>query len=218
MSGARTPIGLSRLHFPVTTLGPGQRIGIWFQGCSIRCPGCISADTWAFTKTPSTVADVLAAIRSWLPVTDGITISGGEPFDQALALETLLRTLRSESAADILVFSGYPLEALATKLLRMSGLIDAIVTDPFERTTAQTRRLRGSDNQRLTFLTPIGRSRFAVYEQPLDHRERSLDIAFDESGAIWLAGIPHRDDLTRLSTLLEAQGHRVTTSEDKSCR
>lgn len=37
---------LSRLHFPVTTLGPGRRIGVWFQGCSIRCAGCISRDTW----------------------------------------------------------------------------------------------------------------------------------------------------------------------------
>ncbi|MCT5046402.1 radical SAM protein, partial [Pseudomonas aeruginosa] len=27
-------------------MGTGRRLGIWFQGCSIRCPGCISADTW----------------------------------------------------------------------------------------------------------------------------------------------------------------------------
>lgn len=39
-------LALSRMHFPVTTLGPGDRIGIWFQGCSIRCTGCISKDTW----------------------------------------------------------------------------------------------------------------------------------------------------------------------------
>ncbi|WP_461325238.1 4Fe-4S cluster-binding domain-containing protein [Bradyrhizobium diazoefficiens] len=39
-------ISVSRIHFPVTTLGPGRRLGIWFQGCSIRCPGCISMDTW----------------------------------------------------------------------------------------------------------------------------------------------------------------------------
>jgi anaerobic ribonucleoside-triphosphate reductase activating protein len=151
-------------------------------------------------------------------VAEGITISGGEPFDQVPALETLLRSLRSESAADILVFSGYPLEALETHLSRMRDLIDAIVTDPFDRTTAQTLRLRGSDNQRLTFLTPLGRLRFAAYEQRRDDRDRSLDIAFDETGAVYLAGIPHRGDLARLRSLLEAKGHRVTTSEDKSCR
>ena len=40
-------IGLNRVHFPVTALGPGRRVGIWLQGCSIRCPGCMSLDTWA---------------------------------------------------------------------------------------------------------------------------------------------------------------------------
>ena len=60
MSPTGTPISLSRLHFPVTTLGPGRRIGIWFQGCSIRCPGCISADTWAFRTAAAMVTDVLA--------------------------------------------------------------------------------------------------------------------------------------------------------------
>jgi anaerobic ribonucleoside-triphosphate reductase activating protein len=147
MSPASTPIDLSRLHFPVTALGPGRRIGIWFQGCSIRCPGCISADTWAFRTAAATVADVLASAQTWLPAANGITISGGEPFDHIGALEALLRDLRSRGAADILVFSGYSLEALGGHLSRMGGLIDAIVTDPFERESPQTLRLRGSDER-----------------------------------------------------------------------
>lgn len=218
MSDTRIPIGLSRLHFPVTTLGPGKRIGIWFQGCSIRCPGCISVDTWASAKSPLTVGDVIASIRPWLPTAGGITISGGEPFDQVEALETLLRILRSESTVDILVFTGHPLEAIVAHLQRMSGLIDAIVTDPFERATEQTKRLRGSDNQRLLFLTQRGRSCFTQYNRPRDDGDRRLDAAFDENGAVWFAGIPGRGDLSRLRELLEAGGHRVTTSEDKSCR
>jgi anaerobic ribonucleoside-triphosphate reductase activating protein len=218
VSRASTPISLSRLHFPVTTLGPGRRIGIWFQGCSIRCPGCISADTWAFSTTASTLGDVVTSVETWLPAADGITISGGEPFDQVEALEALLGELRSRSTADVLVFSGYSLEALDDHLSRMGGLIDAIVSDPFKRETPQTLRMRGSDNQRLTLLTPLGRRCFAACEQPRDETDRRLDIAFGDDGAIWFAGIPQRDDLARLRMLLEAQGHRVMTSEDKSCR
>ena len=31
--------------FPlVTTLGPGRRIGLWLQGCSFRCPGCMTPE------------------------------------------------------------------------------------------------------------------------------------------------------------------------------
>ena len=40
-------IAINKAHYPVTVLGPGQRIGIWFQGCRIHCPGCVSQDTWA---------------------------------------------------------------------------------------------------------------------------------------------------------------------------
>jgi len=218
MSSANLSISLSRLHYPVTALGPGRRVGIWFQGCSIRCPGCISADTWAATKPSFAVGDVLVSIKPWLIVADGITISGGEPFDQAEALELLLRGLRAERAGDILVFSGYPLEALQAHLSRMDGLIDAIVSDPFERTATQSLRLRGSDNQRLTFLTPLGRQRFAPYQMSRDDRDRHLDVAFDDAGAVWFAGIPDRDDFARLNAWLTAQGHRVATSEDKSCR
>ena len=102
-----TTLNLSRLHYPVTTLGPGRRVGIWFQGCSIRCPGCVSVDTWAAGQGGTTVSAVLAAVSPWLVTADGVTISGGEPFDQVDALLALLRGLRSAGAEDILVYSGY---------------------------------------------------------------------------------------------------------------
>ncbi len=75
-------LNLSRIHFPVTTLGPGNRIGIWFQGCSIRCKGCISVDTWGMKKGSVSVDEIISVIDPWLDMADGITISGGEPFDQ----------------------------------------------------------------------------------------------------------------------------------------
>ena len=39
-------IRVNRVARPVTVLGPGRRLGLWVQGCSIRCPGCASEDTW----------------------------------------------------------------------------------------------------------------------------------------------------------------------------
>src|SRR5215831_1013285 len=90
-------ISISRIHFPVSTLGPGQRIGIWFQGCSIRCPGCISMDTWAEGRGITTVEEVINSIIPWLSKADGITISGGEPFDQPDALLELTARIRSKT-------------------------------------------------------------------------------------------------------------------------
>lgn len=209
-----TPIAISRLHFPVTALGPGPRVGIWMQGCSIRCPGCVSMDTWTHGRGMTTVEKVIDAIRPWLDRAAGVTISGGEPFEQPQALATLLRELRCASAADILVFTGYPREAIEPELRRLDGLVDALVTDPFDHLAPQTLALRGSDNQRLHLLTPLGLERFASYERAADAREQSLDLMFDDDGAIWLAGIPKRNDLRRLQSLLRSQGHNLTVSED----
>ena len=205
-------LSLSRVHFPVTTLGPGQRLGIWFQGCSIRCAGCISADTWGPGHRRLTLAQLLSDLQPWLDEADGITISGGEPFDQFDALLQLLSGLRQRSRADILVYSGYTLEQLEPRLRDAHGLIDALISDPYQQEQTQSLVLRGSDNQRLSLLTELGHARFQQYERPLLSDEKALDLMFDESGSIWMAGIPRRDDLLRLRDLLEEQGHQLQLS------
>lgn len=210
-----TAIAISRIHFPVTRLGPGRRIGIWLQGCSIRCPGCISADTWAADRGATTVEVVMAAIAAWLPAADGITVSGGEPFDQPEALAALLTALRLRSAADIFVYTGHPFAAVAGALAGMPGLIDAVMSDPFDLAAPQTLALRGSDNQRLHLLTALGRERFAAYDRPVEAHDLGVDLMLDDEGTVWLAGIPARDDLHRLQAVLEAAGHRLATSVDR---
>ncbi len=212
------PLQLSRVHFPVTTLGPGQRLGIWFQGCSIRCSGCISADTWGPGRTVVDVASLLEQVAPWLDQADGVTISGGEPFDQFDALLQMLVGLRQRTAADILVYSGHPLETLQPMLAQARDLIDAVISDPYLEQADQSLALRGSDNQRLTLLTALGRSRLAGLERASTPADKALDLMFDATGTVWMAGIPRRGDLLRLRELLRAQGHQVQTSAHTSSR
>lgn len=200
-------IYLSRLHYPVTTLGPGRRIGIWFQGCSIRCPGCVSADTWVQGRTATTVAEVVSAVARWLPEANGVTISGGEPFDQPDALAALLVDLPLAVDQDVLVFSGYPFEHIASHSSLVGGQIDALISDPYRVDMPQTLPLRGSDNQRLHQLTDLGRDRFSAFQAPVTAGHRSLDVMFDTDGTVWLAGIPRPGDMDRLRDILGAQGH-----------
>lgn len=207
---------LSRVHFPVTTLGPGKRIGIWFQGCSIHCPGCISADTWSTGHGHTTLAALLERLADYLPHADGITISGGEPFEQPDPLVALLVALRRATNGDILVYSGHPIESLTQTLAKASGLIDALITDPFELHSAHSHPLRGSDNQRMHLLTALGRDRFAQYERTLTEQDKSLDVMFDEDGSVWFAGIPSRGDFQRLRDLLNDEGHVVHISANKA--
>lgn len=203
---------LSRLHFPVTTLGPGRRVGVWFQGCSIQCPGCISPDTWTMGQGATDLDSVLSAVAAWAPDADGLTISGGEPFDQPQALADLIAGWRALSDTDVLVFTGHPFATVEPWQARHPGLIDALVAEPFELGASQTRALRGSDNQTLHILSPRG-ARFAAFERPAEPTDRRLDVMFDADGGAWFAGIPARGDFVRFRQAMRAAGHQIQLSD-----
>jgi anaerobic ribonucleoside-triphosphate reductase activating protein len=191
-------------------------VAIWLQGCSIRCRGCISSDTWAPDRGITTVEEVFKLIRNWLKLADGVTVSGGEPFDQIDALRELLMNIRRAHRGDILVYSGYSFESLQEKLKSFDGLIDALIADPFEISATQSLALRGSDNQRLLTFTPVGKERFRRFERAVNASDRHLDVMFDDAtGEVWFAGIPVRGDFSRLAELLSARGHSMTTTSDK---
>lgn len=169
-------------------------------------------DTWAEGKGATTVSQVLVALAPWLAQADGITISGGEPFDQPEALECLLRGVSRTAVQDVLVYSGYPFERLADLPIVSSGLIDALITDPFVVNAPQTLPLRGTDNQRLHLLTDLGQRNFAQFQSASPKATPSLDVMFDDDGTVWIAGIPKPGDLHRLRDLLGHQGHEIRTT------
>lgn len=210
-----TGIAISRLHFPVQSLGPGRRVGVWVQGCSIRCPGCISVDTWATGHDTIEVESVLESIASWARQADGLTISGGEPFEQIEALVALVEGWRRLSDADVLIFTGYEFSEVRSYFDNVSGLADAVITGPYRSQAPQTLALRGSDNQELHILTDKG-VRFAEYERLAEPKDRRLDVMFDREGSIWFAGIPARGDFRKLRRVLKAEGHQVIISDEVS--
>jgi anaerobic ribonucleoside-triphosphate reductase activating protein len=172
-------------------------------------------DTWAEGRGSTTVEEVVNSVNPWISKADGITISGGEPFDQPDALFELTARIRSKTEADILVFTGYPWASIRDMVGTSPATIDALVTGPFDFEEKQTLALRGSDNQELHFITEKGRARFASFERLADERDRSIDVMFDENGDVWFAGIPARNDFRRLQELLESNGSTLDTSEDK---
>jgi anaerobic ribonucleoside-triphosphate reductase activating protein len=171
-------------------------------------------DTWAAKPASETVEALLAGSAAFR-VADGLTVTGGEPFDQPEALLALLRGWRDLNGGDVLVFSGHPLEAIAARLEALRSLIDCVVTGPFRASAGQTLALRGSDNQRLVCLTELGRQRFAAYERKLNASDRVLDVLFDNTtGEVFMAGIPTPGDMLRLAAALGDLGHMVSVTED----
>lgn len=207
-------VRLNKAHFPVRGLGPGQRVGVWFQGCSIRCRGCVSLDTWALRPESTVDADkVLTWCISHLAMgANGLTVSGGEPFDQPEALTYILERLRSlgdesELNFDILCYTGYGFDEVAHRFAKVLKLLDAIVSEPFEEHLPTEKYLCGSDNQVLRILSNKGHGRFQPVG-PQVPQEKHMDVSITKD-ALYLAGIPREHDLEQLRKALASRGVNV---------
>lgn len=133
--------------------GPGVRTAIWVQGCTIRCPGCCNPEL--FTKrggTETVIADVVERCHD----VEGLTVVGGEPFEQVEGLAALVRAL--PAGCSKLVFSGYAIEELRARACPHTDAvldhIDVLVDGRYDASKPDdSRRYIGSTNQRVHFLT-----------------------------------------------------------------
>lgn len=97
---------IARILSPVHSLGPGERVCVWTQGCDKRCKGCISPELWPFSGKEideNILANVIIQVAQ-KGNCNGITISGGDPFAQPKPLLKLLKLLR-DKVDDILVYN-----------------------------------------------------------------------------------------------------------------
>lgn len=204
-------IRLNKAHFPVTTLGYGRRLGLWVQGCSIGCEGCVSRDTWGTADGwDADVGEVVGWCESRRGLgIDGITVSGGEPFEQPRALTGLLKALdawRQQLALpfDMLCYSGFTLASVSRRHADILALLDVLIPEPYVAGRGPRGPWRGSNNQPLVPLTPLGRERYGDLAQFADDRPR-IQVSI-EHGAAWFIGIPNPGDMDRLEDRARARG------------
>lgn len=185
------------------------------QGCSIGCVGCVSKDTWdAGGGWDVHVEDILDWCDAGLGRgIDGLTISGGEPFEQPQALARLLELVDAwcrqvEGPFDILCYSGLPLASIERHYQGILGLLDVLIPEPYRVGRAiggaEPGRWRGSSNQPLVPLTRLGRVRYGGVAQRANgapHIQLSV-----EGGAAWFIGIPKAGDMDRLEERVRARG------------
>lgn len=186
------------LHCPVETLGPGRRIGVWFQGCSIGCKGCIAPENQPFDTSFEMSLELLEErIRRFLredSAIDGVTVSGGEPFDQPEALAALVGNCRTLGVDDILVYSGYTKEHLLREHPETGRSLTALVDGPFLAGACTEAVWKGSENQTLTVFDPKYAERYALWSTKTKGR---MQTARDERG-LYLVGIPRQQDVPAL--------------------
>lgn len=194
---------LSGLLWPVLTLGPGRRVGVWFQGCTIGCAGCLARDTWPQAGGVVLSAGELAArIVGCDP--DGVTFSGGEPFEQPEALLRTVELIKNHNPTiDVLVYSGLAAADLTVLHERLLRHLDGVVAGPYVASRAGDDHWRGSTNQELLVTSPLGRIRLERWVATTS--AQPLQVKSGPEG-LEVVGIPTRAALGRFEHRLRTQG------------
>lgn len=93
--------------------GPGIRYVVFTQGCPHHCKGCHNPETHDFLLGTLIDVDTLIERMKKYPYMSGLTISGGEPFVQPLAVLNLIRSYQAlYPRKNVLIFTGYTYEEL----------------------------------------------------------------------------------------------------------
>ena len=135
--------------------GPGYRTAIFTQGCPYHCPGCHNPESQPFEGGRLWTLDEVEKQFSGNPLLSGITLSGGEPAEQAEACAELARRAH-QKGLNVWTYTGTTLEKLEERaktdeaLRQLLEETDVLVDGPFvlaERSLELD--FRGSRNQRL---------------------------------------------------------------------
>ncbi len=134
--------------------GPGIRTTIFVTGCTHKCPNCFNEEyqdfnfgnPWTRKETDEVIEDLK------LDEVKGLTVLGGEPFQNEVDLLQILRDIKKEVQKDIWIFSGYTYEEILKDQDKKKLLeeCDVLVDGRFvEALKDLSLRFRGSSNQRI---------------------------------------------------------------------
>ncbi|MBX3290059.1 MAG: radical SAM protein [Acidobacteria bacterium] len=147
-------IWLYRLYHNSVVDGPGRRSVIQTSGCSLRCRGCIVPKTHQPENGELvSISSIIAEVIAHRDDHDGVTILGGEPFDQPESVAELVSRLKNHGL-HITVYTGFTIEQLTQRrqpsIDHILAHIDLLIDGPF---IAELREgageYRGSRNQYL---------------------------------------------------------------------
>lgn len=147
-------IWLYRLYHNSVVDGPGRRSVIQTAGCSIKCRHCLVPETHHLENGELvSVSSIVAEIVARREGHDGVTILGGEPFDQPEPVAELVARLKDQGH-HITVYSGFTIEQLIQRKLPAIDYIlthiDLLIDGPFINEMREgAGEYRGSRNQRM---------------------------------------------------------------------
>jgi len=131
--------------------GPGLRFVVFTQGCTHCCPGCHNEETQPLDGGQEVPIQEVIADMNANPLTDGLTLSGGEPMLQPEACRALAAAAH-ERGLNVWCYTGFLFEQLLEDPRQRALLdeVDVLIDGPFLLSRKSlTLKWRGSDNQRV---------------------------------------------------------------------
>ena len=133
--------------------GEGLRFTLFVQGCRHNCKGCHNPQTHDPNGGREVTEQEIIAEMLSNPLLDGLTLSGGEPFDQDASCAIIAKAAK-DAGLNVWAYTGYTLEQLREKNTELLPLVDVLVDGPFVlEQRSLSLKWRGSHNQRIIKLT-----------------------------------------------------------------
>ncbi|NIA05902.1 MAG: 4Fe-4S cluster-binding domain-containing protein [Proteobacteria bacterium] len=143
--------------------GPGKRAVIWVQGCPLACPRCWNPDLQDPGGGRTVGIESLMGRLTALPDIEGLTVSGGEPTEQAAPLAMLLEQVRRQTGLSVLLFSGRTMARIKSMAggSRLLAATDVLIDGPYDHRLANADGAwPASTNQNILFLT----DRYTIFD------------------------------------------------------
>lgn len=138
--------------------GVGIRATLFVTGCSHHCYNCFNPEYWDHTAGNEFTKDVAETLVSYLkhPQVSGLTILGGEPFENVDGLVDFINTyLKGQEwfrNKDIWCYSGYTIDQIIEdpNKRKLLELVDVLVDGKFvDSLKDPSLKFRGSSNQNI---------------------------------------------------------------------
>ena len=201
---------IDRFQERTRVLGPGERSVVWFHGCSRNCPGCVAAEMNRSSDYETidsiTLADRVCSVEG----VEGLTLSGGEPFDQDVSsIIGFLDVVRQRMNLNVMAYTGYCLAELRNdrERSRILPFIDILIDGPYVESEDHGELWRGSANQQVHFLSERGSALKKMFDGKFG---RELEFEFRQGLQFSFTGVPPKGFKANLRRILREKDIEIS--------
>lgn len=150
--------------------GPGKRFTLWTQGCSKGCVNCFNPETWNNKNNiVLSTSEIFEMIKDF--ELEGVTITGGDPFEQEEELLELLILISSLSLSKgVIVFTGFTYDEIRENKIRKKccDYIDVLIDGRYEDNNRVTDCFKGSSNQNIIYFSSKIKEEELIMDQEVE--------------------------------------------------